>query len=479
MADRELSFGDSPTVLRFLEDWGLEGQYLQGPFGSGKTLGGATKLVIHGQLLWDRPLPGLLQSHFGRPKGLESRYVVVRRYWEELRKTTLKTFLRWFEGAGTWKGDSKTFVMSGPNGVTSEILWMGLDDAGLAKILSLDVTGFMLDEACELSEDVWLGLQGRKRRFPDYPEKQRYSYLLADAPAIALSNPPDEEHWLVREFERTPHAAYRQYTQPSGLSPAAENLRNLENGYYERLLETYRARPDLQKRYVFGQRAVLVRGGPVYQHQFRRDEHVTTAELVWPGSTARILRGWDASGNVPACVVSWITPSGRWDLAREFVTDREGVSEFAGRVVEWCRVQFPGAEWVDVGDPATFAEFSKPGGGLTSNARIMRQEHGIELLKGVQKFEARRDALGSRLQRREGVLVSGPGCPRLVSGLEGGYAYPELPDGRGYGPEPVKNQYSHVVEAAQYASTWISGDAERQSAPPRQSVGALLAGLRR
>jgi len=441
----QIKYMPPSTIHGFLRAWGAEALYLQGPFGSGKSVGGCWKLYGAGKRSWQK-------YHMPR------RSLIVRNTWETLKQTTWKSFMEWFASLGEWRESKKTFYMPSQQ---HEFVFAGLDrPKDVAKVKSLEITDFMLDEASEIVHDIFLALQGRKGRYPKI-ENKAAAKMNMDPQALCVSNPPDDEHWLVDEFDKNPKAGYFQFLQPSGVSPEGENIENLPRGYYENLLEQYSSRPDLIQRYVHGKRAVVVRGKAVYQFEFSRPEHVSTQPLVWPEGK-KILRGWDASGNVPAAVVGWLTPSGRWDIAKEFVTDRAGIRDFGQRLTAWCRSEFPDAEYIDVGDPATFAEFSDPHGGLTSNAKILKAECGVDMKKGVQAFRIRRDALGERLAKRGRLLIYGPGAPRLAAGLEGGYSFPQLSDNRGYGGDPIKNQYSHVVEAAQYLATYLDGLTEQK-----------------
>ena len=392
---------------------------------------------------------------------LKRRTLVVRNTWTELRDTTLKSFFDWFGSSGTWKATEKKFTF--PNG--HEFFFYGLDrPKDVRKVKSLEITDFILDEAIEIEQEIFMALMGRKGRFPAIKDKATRGIEL-EACGVLASNPPEDEHWIVEEFDLRPKVGYHAFYQPGGMDPGAENLENLPPGYYNTLLDQYEARPDLIQRYVHGKRSVIVRGKPVYGKLFQRDLlgmdwHVTNEMPVYPKG-AKILGGWDNSGNVPAAVVGWMTPNGRLEIVKEFTTDRSGIIEFGERVVEHRQLEYPDAVSIDVADPAGHATFSHPEGGLTSNAMLLAQKVGVELLRGIQSFPIRREGIAQRLVKMvdngPALRIYGPGCPRLVAGLEGGYAYPKLPDNRGYGTEPVKNKYTHPVEGLQYLERYLSG----------------------
>jgi len=204
----------------------------------------------------------------------------------------------------------------------------------------------------------------------------------------------------------------------------------------------------------------------VYEGVFNKQMHITTQVLHYPAG-ATVWGGWDNSGNVPAAVIGWVTPNGTLDIVKEFTTDRSGILDFTAGVVQHRNSEYPGARVGDVSDPAGHAEFSSPHGGLTSNARMVKEKYGIELIQGIQKFALRREAVAEYLTKvidgMAKIRIYSPGCPRLVAGLEGGYCYRKLPGDAGYSVEPDKNKYSHVVESLQYLCSYLIGMREKKT----------------
>ena len=126
-----------------------------------------------------------------------------------------------FGHLGTWKESKNTFTIYGAHGIKHEFLFLGLDKpADVKRAKSLDVADFMGDEASELVIDIFLALQGRKGRHPKIEGKAKVPKLfeLIDPLGLLVSNPPEDEHFLVEEFETNRKAGYEQFLQPSGLS---------------------------------------------------------------------------------------------------------------------------------------------------------------------------------------------------------------------------------------------------------------------
>ena len=451
-----IEFVMPPTISRFVATHG-KSKYLQGPFGSSKTVSALMERVTVG-----------IEFYANYPH-LTRRTLVVRNTRNELRDTTHRSFMEWFGNQGEWLETKNrfTFYVTG-----HEFLFYGLDrPQDVRKVLSLEITDFVIDEASQIEHEIFLGLMGRVGRYPKMKGKATADIDL-DPCGINVSNPPEDDSWLVEEYETDPKEGYYAFYQPPGIvdtgvdivtNPKAENTENLPFNYYVDLYNQYAARPDLQQRYVMGKRAVLVRGKAVYGGEFDKSWHITTQKPVVPDG-CKVVAGWDNSGNVPACVVGFRNPNGRLDIVQEFTTDRSGIVEFGQAVTRWRNVEYPGHETVDVSDPAGHAQFSSPDGGLTSNAQLMLEKCGVSLLKGVQAFQIRREAVSELLRTRldggPALRIYAPGCPRLIAALEGGYCYTKLPDNRGYSPDPQKNRYAHVAEALQYLCSWVGGGVE-------------------
>jgi hypothetical protein len=469
--DTGIDYIAPPTVHKFITTIG-RAKYIQGPFGSGKSVGACFDRVLAGTDFYEKYPDSKLKSMGIKEDIRKRRTLVVRNTWPELRETTLKSFMEWFSMYGHWVAGTKTFTF---NSHPHEFVFLGLDRPDdVKKVKSLEITDFILDEASEIEHEIFLGLMGRRGRYPKLKDKALYDEIDWMSTGVCASNPPEDDHWLVDEFDTNPKPEYYAYYQPGGMysneqgnivpNPNAENLNNLPIGYYEQLWNDYASRPDLQKRYVLGQRAVIVRGKGVYEGVFNKAMHVTTEMPHYPAG-ATVWTGQDNSGNVPAAVLGWVNPNGVLDIVKEFTTDRSGIVDFTGALVQHRQAEYPGSKVGDVSDPAGHAEFSDPNGGLTSNAKIVKEKFGIDLIKGIQKFAIRREAVAEYLTKMvDGgpkIRIYAPGCPRLVAGLEGGYCYRKLPGDGGYSPEPDKNKFSHVVESLQYLCSYLIGYKER------------------
>lgn len=418
-----------PTLRDFHEDPN-EIRCVVGPVGSGKTTAAAWELCYY-----------LPQELLDRYKIKKTRWVVVRNTYPELIDTTQRTLFEWFSW-GKYNKNEKTYILNYQDGKTVEILFRSCDNPDdVKKFKSLEITGYWIDESCEVKDEIKLMLKNRIGRYPRACPA-RYG--------IETTNPPDTESSTYRDFFQHPLENHKGFKQPP-----RENVANLRPGYYDDLIKDYAHNKDWIKRYVMGEWGVQVKGKPVYNN-FLSDFHVAKQPLVW--AKGPLFCGWDNSGNSPAAVVCQVPSAGLIQILRCYYSDRSGIVDFSKAVVSDRNATFPDAVWTDWGDPAGFNRFSKQGGGLTSNAELMK-EVGIDLKPSEQNWMARKEAVETQLGRiiagEPGLLID-PACMRLINGFIGGYCYPEIGTSGIYSDNPLKNQYSHPHDALQYVLVMLN-----------------------
>lgn len=406
-----------------------------GPVGSGKTTAASWELCYY------------LPLHIFRTYGITStRWVVLRNTYPELIDTTQKTLFYWFDW-GNYAKQQKIYTLKYPE-FSLEILFRSCDNPDdVAKFKSLELTGYWIDESIEVANNVKLMLKNRIGRFP--PKcPVRYG--------IETTNPPDVEDLTYTQFKwLTPVPGPVSEKQPlvdhyGFWQPPRENEANLRPRYYDDLINDYDGNRDWIERYIMGKPGVTLQGRLVFNN-FSRESHVAKEPLTWDGRS-KLYAGWDNTGNCPACVIGYIPTAGHFHVLREYHTERLGIVDFANLVIGDRNVRWPAANWVDYADPAGEAHFSKTGGGLTSNAEMMR-EMNIEVLPSEQNWEARRESVDFQLGRLVGgkpAFQIDPSCTRLINGFLGGYSYPEIGLTGTHRETPEKNKYSHVHDALQY-----------------------------
>ena len=428
----EKKYDALPTLKRFHES-PAQIRCCVGPVGSGKTTAATWEGCYY--------IPWFLFNTYGIKK---TRGVIVRNTYSELIDTTQRTVFDWFDW-GEYKTQSKNYILRYPDqDIEAEILFRSCDrPQDVKKFKSLELTWYWIDESIEVADEVKKMLKNRLGRFP---RKCPVRF------GMETTNPPDVEHPTYYQFkwdtpppgpmtEKTPLANHAGFWQPPH-----ENDANLRAGYYDELRLDYADSPDWIDMYIDGKPGVIIHGKLVYNN-FKRRIHVAEAPLLWSGGT--LYRGWDDSGNSPACIVVSNPSPGRLHFLKEFCDDKANIVGFAKNVVNQCNTAFPGAEWVDYDDPAGWNKFSKKEGGFTSNAQLIQEATGIQMIASEQNLTARLNSVDDQLALIDGVLID-PSCIRFVNGFLGGYCYPQLGLTGEYSDKINKNRFSHIQDAAQY-----------------------------
>lgn len=434
--EEEMTYNLIPTIEKF-HNCGAQKRCIVGPVGSGKTTAACWEVCY------------FLPKHMYEVHGVKKTiFVVVRNTSIELRDTTLRSLQEWFPFA-EYKVQAMILTITWPD-FEVELMLRACDNAKhVRQFKSLQVTGYWIDESIEVAEDTKRMLKTRIGRFPKRSPAKF---------GIETTNPPDVEHPTYSQFKwDTPPPGPKPSGKPlekhvGFWQPPYENVANLPINYYEDLKADYAANLDWLEMYVEGKPGQLIRGKLVYDN-FDRTLHMSEFPLKWGGQ--HLFRGWDNSGNTPACIVVCPVTPGRLHVFREFTTVRENAVDFANRVIEQCNMHFPGAKFTDYGDPAGEAQYSTRDGTFTSNKQLMADECGIDVISGEQNFKKRVNSVDQALLRRDGILID-PSCVRLYNGFMGGYHFPELTNLPGYYmKEPQKNKYAHIAEALQYVCTML------------------------
>lgn len=400
---------------------------------------------------------------------------------KELSDTTERTFLQWFppHQFGIWTPSKHDYTINTLGGegdekaARIEIMFRALDRPDqIGDLLSLELTGAWVNEAREMPWAIIDALRARVGRYPAMRDGGASWYGI-----IMDTNPPDVDSEWFKFFEETDHTEAvaalakvpgfehmtvdrfrRLFKQPSGLSPRAENLPNLRDGYYQ--TESIGKSDEWIKIYVHGEYGFVMDGKAVWP-EYKDEIHCPANRENWPKPNPMlpILRGWDSSGLTPACVFTQLTSRSQWIVFDEVIPPEMGASAITEAVIEHSARYYPGFEFWDVGDPA----------GAQRSPTDMRtffdviRARGIQIEPGIQTQEIRLESVRKPLR----TLVEGrpqfvlhPRCKQLRRGMMGGYHYRRMKiSGERYTMSPEKNQFSHVSEAMGYAATRMFGGA--------------------
>jgi hypothetical protein len=457
----DLNYRPLPTIQKF-HDCNSDNRCIVGPVGSGKTLGVSWELFHF--------LPIFLYKYYGYKQVI---WTIVRRTYRELIDTTQATIFAAFPWYSYESGKETMHLKLKVDDTELEVqaLFRSCDSAAdIGKFKSLEQTGHWIDESIEVPQEAKLMLKGRDGRFPSNDLAKKWweekfgkipdrfwndkanDYIMPRPRfSIETTNPPDVEHPTYSQFAWDPMPPGPLPTKPplknhTGFwQPPYENV-YIRPGYYEDLRNDYADNPDWIDMYIEGKPGVLIRGKLVYNN-FNRDWHIAIQPLIWNKGT--LYRGWDNSGNCPACILLQMPDFRKVQVLKEFTTDKEGIVDFTKRVVVECEQNYPGAKYLDYGDPAGAADYSKREGGFTNNAKLMKDACGIEVISSDQNITARLQAIDQQLSKIDGVLIDSS-CTRLINGFLGGYCYKEIGNTGEYSDTIVKNRWSHIHDAFQY-----------------------------
>ncbi|RKX65659.1 MAG: hypothetical protein DRP42_04385 [Tenericutes bacterium] len=434
-----INYTASTTMSKFHSDNHFV-RALMGPIGSGKSVACIIEMFMKSL------------SQLPDESGIrKTRWVVVRNTYRELMDTTIQTFFDWFpEQLGLFKKMDLKFITDIPmsDGTTAhiEFFFRALDKPDdVKKLLSLEVTGGFINEAREIPKQIMDMLIGRLGRYPRKIEGKggpSWHGLIMD------TNPPDSDHWWYKLFEVDNPDLYALFKQPSGTSTLAENIRNLPDGYYEKM----QAGKDKEwiNVYVHGKYGFVQDGKPVFP-EYKDDTHATM-EVITLHDRVPIFVGIDF-GLTPAAIFGQKTPSGRWMIFDELVTEDMGAKNFGALLNQKINKEYPNHDFEIYADPAGDQRAQTD---EITPFQILDTQGIVAWPTYTNDFIIRREAVAATLSRLDfagnpGFCI-GPGAPMCRKALAGGYKYKRMSVSgqERYQDKPDKGRYSHVADALQY-----------------------------
>lgn len=403
-----------------------------------------------------------------------TRWVVLRNSYRQLKKTTIKTWLEWFpehEWGDMVRSEPMThnLARAHPSGdgtlVQCEVIFLAVDGPETAEVegASFELTGFWYNEGQFAEKAVTDEFLSRCGRYPSMRGGKGAKWF----GGIVDMNAPPEGHWIPYmrgdvplpedmseeervEFERP--EGWNFFVQPPALiearvdgravyreNPLAENQRHLRKSYLEQIRGKKKAWINAR---VLNKVALEHNGQPVYPTYFE-SEHYRKAGLL-PVEGVPLIVGLDF-GREPAAVFLQLIGA-QWRALSEVIGKNESAQRFAPRVARELAMKYPGFR-VDAyyGDPRG-ADGTQA---TETTAYDIFRSQGMMVIPATSdnNRQLRFSAMEAVLDRRGGLLI-GPQCPVLHAGMDGGYHYPKIKGRPGMvAPNPLKNRYSHVVEA--------------------------------
>ena len=445
---------------------------IQGDIGSGKTLGCLARIMVHAQ-----------QQRKSQRDGLrKSRWAIVRNNYPDLKRSTIRSWVEMYPedvyGKMNWSQPPSHKIAFGD--VRLEVDFLALDDeSDISRLRSVEYTGIYFNELQYIEKPLFDEATSRVGRYPPRAEGgTEWRGVIADA------NAPEEDHWLammtgqvdmppgVPEDDRAQYEWPADKTLPSGevvrwrfwkqppallerrderglligyeVNPKAENLQNLDEGYYDRIMQgKSKAWIDTHLRNTIS----LVTDGSAVWPMFRRDFHVAPV-ILKPVLGHEVLVALDFGRVYPAALFSQEINS-RINVQYELLGFNEGATIFAPKVKRFLAAHYPGYDVRFVGDP----KGQDKGQADERSAYEVFAANGMRVLPAPVKqnnIDTRIEAVAYALNDNpSGVnrLVISPYCRTLIVGMAGKYHLVKEEDGE---TRPKKDKYSNLCDCLQY-----------------------------
>lgn len=368
-----------------------------------------------------------------------SRYAWIRNTRQQLFDTSIPDFLKAFPDgmAGTFYKSDMKFVLEFDD-IYCEVLFRGLDDANdVRRLLSLQLTGAIIEEFRECNPEIFETLQGRVGRYPDgmlVPHRPEWGEDFKGNPIQGcvddfgapvdkiwlMSNPPDADtYW--EEHISNPTDNMHVTIQPSGLSEEADWIHLLKSGYYENL--AIGKTEDWIDVYIHAKFGKSLSGKPVFRC-FNRDTHVAK-EPINHYTNAPLIIGVDAGLN-PSAVICQSTYDGRL-LVLDSVTGSDGgmgALRFIREILKPLLTnKYPGMQAGVIIDPAAFQRAQTD---ERCVADMFKQEGFLVKPAITNAITARLGAVENYLTRMvEGkpAMLVDPEAGLIIQALAGKYRY--------------------------------------------------------
>lgn len=475
MATLQLDYQASKTSARFhASDAFVRG--LRGPVGSGKSVTCVLEIFKRAS-----------QQLIGPDGWRRSRWAAIRNTYPELKSTTIKTWQDWFPNDVApirWDVPITARLVLPQLRIDCEVMFLALDQAkDVKKLKSLELTGAWLNEASELPRWVLDMVTGRVNRYPSKKDGGfSWSGIIMD------TNPPDTDHWWYKlgeierpegfEFFAQPPAVLQNLDGTYRINPDAENLQNHTAGQDYWLKQVPGKTEEWIKVYLRGQYGFFVDGKPVWCH-YNDAVHCAPKDLE-PLRGLPLYVGFDY-GRTPAMAVVQLSPTGQLRVLDEIVTPDGTLTDVRAFTRDMVRPflanRYPGLRVIAKGDPA--------GGAVDNGGKsafdIQAEEGIIVSSASTNTLDARLDAVQRYMRAQAagepGFLLS-PRATVIRKGCLGGYMY-----GRKQVPgyiddlteKPLKNKYSHVADALQYAALAVEESFEMVAPARKRQVRVATA----
>lgn len=464
---------------------------------------GKSSAMILGEPL----LRGMRQSP-GPDMVRRTRGVMIRNTYNELITTTMKTFREWWGTAiCTYKSDKPLsavvrFPMKDETLVEIEVLFLALDKPDdVGKVRSLELTWGYINEASEISDFAIMdALNERIGRYPKQWDDGHGGYTGGcDWSGIWLdSNAPDDEHWIFKKFEVEKPEGYEIFHQPPAVLlkegstpenpvwvpnkgqvpgiPPAENIEHLGKAgegwkYYMNQIpgkDYERVRVMLQ-----GEYGTVAYGRPVFPEYkdavFYAPNHKDADGKPKDVTVMRglpLLLGIDFGIRFCGFCFAQLSPMRQLRIIEDGLLTDVSTRDAANYLLAKLHNEYRGLKVMARGDPAGMQRSRTDG---RYDIDIMN-EMGIPTQPCVtnsikERIEALKLFMRKLVDGEPGFMI-GSKAQYIRKGMLGRYYFKKISTaGREamYKAEPMKNEFSHPMDSAQYIAASLVMESELRS----------------
>lgn len=351
--------------------------------------------------------------------------LIGRKDFTDLRDTTIKTFFEVVPEKFIYSYNKTEHHVVFVNG--SEVYFRELKDGtGLG---SLNLGWFYIDEAEEVQESIFERLKGR------------LSLKEAGGRGWLTSNPPNEDHWLFKQFELSHDPDYATFH-----ASTYENQGNLPSGY---IMDLEKLPPSWRKKYLEGQYGFTPDGTPYYTGYV---ETLHKRALNW-NPNLPLYCGWDSGKRHPAfAVTQWDRTT--WKILAEILGSNITIDNFVETQVKpFLNQNFPNANCIHFGGPEFLAVNDKS---EFTSYQILESK-GIQLRIRHSEYRLRQEIIEKKLNtiiNGEPTLQVNTPCRIINDGFLGGYHYPTRKEGQAFIVKfelPFRDGfYEHLMNCLEY-----------------------------
>jgi hypothetical protein len=324
-----------------------------------------------------------------------------------------------WKGLWTASNDEHTWTAT-VGGLALVELWLvGIEDVGGLDRARKPANGLWLEEAAPAGAEVGstglteeaLQIGATSLRLESYAH-----------PILVTSNYGSESHWSWRRYAKDRHpGTHLVRLRPGERASAAQRAA---------AREALEGRPDLIRRLIDGEPALIVQGQGVLEGIFNPAIHVAPRPLEHVEG-ARLILGHDGGLTPTTVIAEWNGPQLR--ILAALASTRAGtLQHLRDLVLPWLRRYAAEAELEHWIDPSLATPSQSDLG--DSGERQIRRHLGGPVRDGEVKTQARLDPLlgilGQLIEGGRPALLVSPMCEALIAAMSGRWHYPRDRNGQ-------------------------------------------------